>query len=75
MSARPGRVKDIFDVPFRRPRTLQLKREPRFLEIEDKIWKLIEEESDNILTASAEDPYDPSAGPGDTAVTEGFLGN
>ena len=47
MSARPGRIKDVFDIPFDRPRTLGLKRDSRFLEIEDKIWKLIEEESEN----------------------------
>ncbi len=29
MSSRPGRVKDVFQVPFGRPRTLHLKREPR----------------------------------------------
>src|SRR5256885_3905623 len=28
MSARPGRVKQVFDVPFSRPRTLALKRDP-----------------------------------------------
>jgi len=44
MSARPGRVKDIFQVPFGRPRTLSLKRDPAFLQLEDKIWQLIEEE-------------------------------
>jgi NitT/TauT family transport system ATP-binding protein len=48
MSSRPGRLKAIYDVPFDRPRTLALKRDPRFLEIEDKIWKLIEEESDQM---------------------------
>src|SRR5262249_4994258 len=48
MSARPGRVKDVFRVPFGRPRTLALKPDPRFLELEDEIWKLIEEESENI---------------------------
>lgn len=53
MSSRPGRVKDIFNVGFERPRTLGLKRESRFLEIEDKIWKLIEEESEYILTGDA----------------------
>jgi len=37
--------KQIFDIPFARPRTLQLKRDPKFLEIEDAIWQLIEEES------------------------------
>ena len=45
MSPRPGRLKTIFDIPFGRPRTLALKRDPKFLEIEDEIWKLIEEES------------------------------
>lgn len=45
MSPRPGRLKAIFDIPFGRPRNLSLKRDPKFLEIEDQIWKLIEEES------------------------------
>jgi NitT/TauT family transport system ATP-binding protein len=48
MSARPGRVKAVFDIPFGRPRTLALKREARFLEIEDQIWRLIEEEADHM---------------------------
>jgi NitT/TauT family transport system ATP-binding protein len=48
MSARPGRVKDVFEVPFERPRNLNLKRDPRFLELEDSVWKLIEEESDRL---------------------------
>jgi NitT/TauT family transport system ATP-binding protein len=48
MCARPGRVKQVFNVPFERPRTLKLKREPRFLELEDAIWKLIEEESERL---------------------------
>ena len=48
MSARPGRVKDVFQVPFDRPRTLSLKRDPRFLEIEDKIWQLVEEKPERI---------------------------
>lgn len=45
LSSRPGRLKAVFDIPFARPRTLHLKRDPRFLEIEDRIWQLIEEES------------------------------
>jgi NitT/TauT family transport system ATP-binding protein len=48
MSARPGRLKEVFKVPFARPRTLSLKRDPRFLEIEDAIWQLIEEESQRL---------------------------
>jgi NitT/TauT family transport system ATP-binding protein len=45
MSARPGRVKDVFRIPFERPRALSLKRDTRFLQIEDAIWQLIEQES------------------------------
>ena len=53
MSARPGRVKDIFDVPFERPRTLSLKRDPHFLKLEDSVWKLIEEESERLGMVAA----------------------
>jgi NitT/TauT family transport system ATP-binding protein len=48
MSARPGCIKDVFSIPFERPRTLSLKREPRFLAIEDAIWQLVEEKPDRI---------------------------
>ena len=44
MSPRPGRVKGVFDIPFERPRTLGLKRDRRFLEIEDAIWQMVEEQ-------------------------------
>jgi NitT/TauT family transport system ATP-binding protein len=48
MSARPGTVKEAFSVPFERPRTLSLKRDRRFLEIEDAIWQLVEEKPEKI---------------------------
>jgi len=54
MSARPGRLKEVFKVPFGRPRTLSLKRDPQFLEIEDSIWQLIEEESQRLNMVLAE---------------------
>jgi NitT/TauT family transport system ATP-binding protein len=43
LSPRPGRIKGIFDVPFERPRSLSLKRDHRFLELEDSVWDLVEE--------------------------------
>jgi NitT/TauT family transport system ATP-binding protein len=43
LSPRPGRLKDVVTIPFERPRPLGLKREPRFLEVEDAIWRLVEE--------------------------------
>ena len=45
-SARPGSIKADFKIPFGRPRKLSLKRDPRFLKIEDEIWKLIEHEAE-----------------------------
>ena len=43
-SARPGQIKEIVDVDIPRPRSLSLKRSPRFLEIVDRCWTLIEKE-------------------------------
>jgi NitT/TauT family transport system ATP-binding protein len=58
MSARPGRVKGIFAVPFERPRRLGIKRDARFLEIEDAIWQLVEETPERLgmSTGLAPDP-------------------
>jgi NitT/TauT family transport system ATP-binding protein len=52
MSPRPGRIKDVFRIPFARPRSLHLKRDPRFLEIEDSIWKLVEDSPQRIIGAN-----------------------
>ena len=48
MSARPGRVKGIVDIPFERPRRLAVKRDPRFLQIEETIWQMVEEAPERI---------------------------
>ena len=45
MGTRPGRIKREFAVPFTRPRSLSVKRDPEFLKINDEIWGLIEEEA------------------------------
>ncbi|HKV45737.1 MAG TPA: ABC transporter ATP-binding protein [bacterium] len=45
LSARPGRVKSVLTVQFPRPRDLRVKRTGPFLELEDRIWALIEEEA------------------------------
>jgi NitT/TauT family transport system ATP-binding protein len=44
-SARPGRVKEVLKVDVPRPRDLRVKRDPRFLEIETRIWESIREEA------------------------------
>jgi NitT/TauT family transport system ATP-binding protein len=50
MSPRPGRVKGVFDIPFERPRTLAIKRDARFLQLEDAIWRLVEDKSERLGT-------------------------
>jgi NitT/TauT family transport system ATP-binding protein len=43
-SSRPGKVKKTIEVNLERPRKLGIKRGPRFHDIEDEIWELIEED-------------------------------
>jgi NitT/TauT family transport system ATP-binding protein len=42
--ARPGKVKEMIKIDLPRPRDLSIKRDPKFLQYEDKLWNLIEEE-------------------------------
>jgi NitT/TauT family transport system ATP-binding protein len=48
MSSRPGSVKGVFNVPFDRPRPLAVKRDQRFLQIEDAIWQMVEEKPERL---------------------------
>ena len=60
MSARPGSVKGVFEIPFERPRTLRIKRDPGFLEIEDAIWQMVEETPERIgIAKTATLSHDP----------------
>ena len=43
-SARPGHVREEFRINLPRPRPLRVKRDPLFLNYEDAIWEIIEEE-------------------------------
>ena len=45
LSARPARVKEVIAVELPGARTLAMKHEPTFLELERRIWRLIEEEA------------------------------
>jgi NitT/TauT family transport system ATP-binding protein len=42
MSGRPGRIVKDVTIDFPRPRSLDIKRTPKFLDYEDEIWHLIE---------------------------------
>jgi NitT/TauT family transport system ATP-binding protein len=43
-SHRPGTIRSEFRVPLERPRKMEMRSDPRFLELENVIWKQIEEE-------------------------------
>lgn len=42
LAARPGRVQELIDVDIPRPRGLDVKRTPRFIELADHVWRSIE---------------------------------
>jgi NitT/TauT family transport system ATP-binding protein len=41
---RPGTIRSEFHVPLPRPRTMEMRADPRFLELENVVWKQIEAE-------------------------------
>jgi NitT/TauT family transport system ATP-binding protein len=43
-SHRPGTIRSEFRVPLPRPRTMEAKSDPHFLQLENTVWKQIEEE-------------------------------
>jgi NitT/TauT family transport system ATP-binding protein len=45
MSARPGRIKTIIEVPFNRPRGTAVRRSAEFQELEEHIWSLLRDEA------------------------------
>jgi NitT/TauT family transport system ATP-binding protein len=66
MTSRPGQVKAVVEVDIPRPRDLSVKRTPRFLELIDEIWKMIEEEVKAALHITSSDS---SVGPRQTLAT------
>jgi NitT/TauT family transport system ATP-binding protein len=46
MSARPARIKEIIDIDLPPGRTLAMKHDAKFLALEQRIWRLIEEEAE-----------------------------
>jgi NitT/TauT family transport system ATP-binding protein len=53
-SARPARIKEIIEVDLPPPRTLAMKHQVAFVELEQRVWRLIEEEAakTGMLTAA-----------------------
>ncbi len=52
-SYRPGRLAADIPIPFSRPRALDTKRTPQFLQYVDKVWALIEDEVVTAMRAEA----------------------
>lgn len=67
LTSRPGSIKTVVDVDFPRPRDLELKRSPVFVELVDHVWRLIEKEVkfgvDLELQQSVGEDKAPSKGP------------
>ncbi|MEJ5376706.1 MAG: ABC transporter ATP-binding protein [bacterium] len=57
MTARPGRIKAVLEVPLARPRDYQVKASPEFLRIKTEVSRLIREESIKALTSSMVGPH------------------
>ena len=49
--ARPGKVKETIKIDLPLPRKLSIKRDPMFLQYEDRLWNLIEEEVKKTMVA------------------------
>jgi NitT/TauT family transport system ATP-binding protein len=60
MTSRPGQIKGVLDVDIPRPRELSIKRTPRFLELVDEIWKMIEEEVKAALSITSGTRAEPT---------------
>src|SRR5437870_2801081 len=61
MTSRPGQIKAVLSVDIPRPRDLSVKRTPRFLELVDEIWKMIEEEVKAALHVTDDGHVDSNA--------------
>ncbi|HEY8691989.1 MAG TPA: ABC transporter ATP-binding protein [Chloroflexota bacterium] len=61
-SSRPGTLRRVVDVHLPRPRSLHVKREPKFLEYLDEIWTIIEEEGRRSGSFAAPEPAAIAAG-------------
>jgi NitT/TauT family transport system ATP-binding protein len=62
-TARPGRVKQTVTVGIERPRKLVVKRDPRFHQLEDQIWDLIEDEVKKTMLSDRSSREDMTATP------------
>jgi NitT/TauT family transport system ATP-binding protein len=67
-TARPGRVKQSVTIDIERPRKLAVKRDPRFLQFEDFVWNLIEDEVKKTMLADRSSRGSLRAGPADSGV-------
>jgi NitT/TauT family transport system ATP-binding protein len=54
MTARPGRIKEVLDIPFGRPRDVEAVRaDPRFAELRAHIWRQLHHARPSVHAAHA----------------------
>jgi NitT/TauT family transport system ATP-binding protein len=44
LARRPGRIQEVVEIALPRPRSLAVKRTPKFVAYTDRIWRLIEDD-------------------------------
>ncbi|MFN0301372.1 MAG: ABC transporter ATP-binding protein [Burkholderiales bacterium] len=71
MSARPGRIKSIHDVPFDRHRdVIEMRRHPAFRELEVSLWKSVAEEVGSRLGVATDRAAIVAKAPHDTVARD-----
>ena len=48
MGARPGRIKEVLDVPIARPRSLEVVMEPEFIRMKRQILELLHDDMEEV---------------------------
>ena len=56
LAGRPATIRRVIDVPFDRPRGLEIKRMPEFQRLNDQVWREIEEDVERALREEGHQP-------------------
>jgi NitT/TauT family transport system ATP-binding protein len=63
MTARPGRIKEVLEIPFGRPRDVEAVRaDPRFAELRAHIWRQLHTARPGLAQPRAQTAARPAAG-------------
>ncbi len=65
MSARPGRIVEEFRVPFERPRSAEIRADPKFATLGQRIWHILHDQVDRTHLDPAPNAIGPAVRAGD----------